>query len=38
MVMPTKTRNSAPFAGRSLVGILAAFLAVAALNLRGESW
>jgi dipeptidyl aminopeptidase/acylaminoacyl peptidase len=30
MVMPTKTRNSAPFAGKSLVGILAALLAIAA--------
>ena len=29
-VMPTKTRNSAPFAGKSLVGILAALLAIAA--------
>jgi hypothetical protein len=32
MVMPTKTRNSAPFAGKSLVGILAALLAIAALG------
>jgi dipeptidyl aminopeptidase/acylaminoacyl peptidase len=31
MVMPARTRNSAPFAGKSLVGILAALLAVAAL-------
>ena len=36
MVMPTKTRNSAPFAERSLVGILAALLAVAALG-RAEA-
>jgi dipeptidyl aminopeptidase/acylaminoacyl peptidase len=36
MVMPTKTRNSAPFAGKSLVGILAALLAVAALG-RAEA-
>jgi dipeptidyl aminopeptidase/acylaminoacyl peptidase len=36
MVMPTKTRSSAPFAGKSLVGILAALLAVAALS-RAEA-
>ncbi len=36
MVMPTKTRNSAPFAGKTLVGILAALLAVAALG-RAEA-
>jgi dipeptidyl aminopeptidase/acylaminoacyl peptidase len=36
MVMPTKTRNSAPFAGKPLVGILAALLAVAALG-RAEA-
>jgi hypothetical protein len=36
MVMPTKTINSAPFAGKSLVGILAALLAVAALG-RAEA-
>jgi Tol biopolymer transport system component len=36
IVMPTKTRNSAPFAGKSLVGILAALLAIAALD-RAEA-
>ena len=36
LVMPTKTRNSAPFAGKSLVGILAALLAIAALG-RAEA-
>src|ERR1700723_1233364 len=36
MVMPTKTRNSAPFAGKSLVGILAALLAVPGLG-RAEA-
>jgi dipeptidyl aminopeptidase/acylaminoacyl peptidase len=32
MVMPTNTRNSAPFAGTSRVGILAALLAITALG------
>ena len=32
MVMPTNTRNSAPFAGTSLVGILATLLAITALG------
>ena len=36
MVMPTKTRSPAPFAGKSLVGILAALLAIAALG-RAEA-
>jgi len=32
MVMPTNTRNSAPFAGTSRVGILAALLAITAIG------
>ena len=36
MVMPTKTRTSAPFAEKSLVGILAALLAFASLG-RAEA-
>jgi dipeptidyl aminopeptidase/acylaminoacyl peptidase len=35
-VMPTKTRNSAPFAGKSLAGIIAALLAIAGLG-RAEA-
>src|SRR5580658_6599708 len=34
--MPTKTRNSAPFAGKSLAGIIAALLAIAGLG-RAEA-